>query len=78
MKLTVPQCPTCQRHAIGTVDVLPATALFNLPGTTGEVEYSGTSEIYWDSQHTQRGESQLPLLTCGEHEWESEIAGVEG
>ena len=75
MKLSVPNCPTCSKPAIGTVDQIPGTALFTEPDENGEVAYDGETRVHWDSQETQTGEHQLPLVTCGEHDWETKIDG---
>lgn len=76
MKLSVPSCPTCLKAAIGTVDLIPGTALFTDPDDDedGDIEYSGTTTVDWDGQETQTGPNQLPLVTCGTHDWESAIA----
>lgn len=78
MKLAIPNCPTCSKPAIGTVDVIPGTALFiKPPDSKRAVEYLET-RVHWDGQTTQLGPNQLPLLTCGEHEWESQIGANAG
>lgn len=73
MKLSVPNCPTCHKHAIGTVDLIPGTALFTDPDETGDVAYCGDTTVHWDAQETQTGANQIPLVTCGMHDWESAI-----
>ena len=73
MKLSIPLCPTCGKHAAGTVDIIPGIAVFTEPDGDGEVQYSGDTDIDWNGQEPRKGPNQLPLVTCGEHEWESEI-----
>lgn len=73
MKLSVPHCPTCRAPAIGTVDTVPGTALFTSLDEDGHVEYEGYTEMDWDGQETLTGEHEQPLVTCGQHSWESAI-----
>lgn len=76
MRLSVPNCPTCRKLAIGTVDLIPGTALFTDPDEEeddDDIAYCGETTVHWDGQETETGPNQLPLVTCGEHEWESAI-----
>src|SRR5688572_23271434 len=73
MRLFVLNCPTCARPAIGTVDLIPGTALFADHEGSGQVEFCGETLVHWDGQNTQTGMSRQPLVTCGAHEWETEI-----
>ena len=73
MRLAVPYCPTCHQPAVGTVDVIPAIALFTDIAPDGSVMYCGDTQVDWNGQLPRRGPNQLPLVTCGNHEWESQI-----
>ena len=73
MKLSVPNCPTCKAPAIGSVDLIPGTALFTDCDEDGNVDYYGETKVHWDGQRHENGENQLPLVTCGNHDWESAI-----
>jgi hypothetical protein len=73
--LTITNCPTCSKPAIGTVDLIPGTARFTDFNESGEVDYEGWTDVRWDSQQTQEGPNELPLVTCGVHEWETKIEG---
>lgn len=73
MHLSVPNCPTCHQPAIGSVERISGIAVFTAIEPDGSVEYEGETRVDWDGQETRRGPNQLPLLTCGEHQWESQI-----
>lgn len=60
-----------------TVDQIPGTALFTEPDENGEVAYEGYTRVHWDSQETQTGEHQLPLVTCGEHDGKRRSMAIE-
>lgn len=69
MKLDKPSCAQCGAKAIGTVDTLYATALFIDLSDEGEAEYSGSSDVHWDTQETVDEAGGLKKVTCGSHEW---------
>jgi hypothetical protein len=76
MKLHKPKCPKCGKPAVGTVERVPATALFggmvrNEDGTV-EVEYTGETVYDYDGDSTVKGPHGARLLTCGEHDWEDQ------
>lgn len=73
MRLSVPNCPTCRQPAIGTVDVIPGIALFTDIEPDGSTTYCDETRVDWDGQQTRLGPNQLPLVTCGEHHWESQV-----
>jgi hypothetical protein len=78
MKLSVANCPTCQKPAVGTVELIPGTAYFTDPDPEdGEVDFAGETKVDWGGQETRTGPNQLPLVTCGGHDWESAIEGRE-
>lgn len=66
------RCPACGEYAIGTVDMVPCCAEFDIDEATGEVEWSGHTEVYWDGQQTSLGGCGRMLLQCrAGHEWEA-------
>jgi hypothetical protein len=77
MKFTPMQCPTCRKHAIGTVETLPGVALFletdaGIPKTdaNGALEYSGETKIFWEGQMTEIDADGNWELQCEEgHSW---------
>ena len=61
------KCPECGDGAIGTVDMVPGWALFNV--LDDGVEWSGETKMFWDRQYSL-GEPGYPLLQChNRHEW---------
>lgn len=61
MKLSIPNCPTCAKPAIGTVDQIPGTAPFSEPDDDGEVDYCDETRVYWDGQeNAARRQSTAP------------------
>lgn len=76
-------CPECGEPARGTSDYVPGCALFTEPDEDGEVEYSGSTDCYWDGQ-TNAAEllgdledgdcdtSKTRLQCDSGHEWDAE------
>jgi len=73
MRFKVPKCPQCGADAIGTVERVWGIAEFDPPDEDGTVEYSGYTRILWDSQTTESTANDATLLTCGTHEWGSDL-----
>lgn len=79
MKLNIPFCPECGEPARGTVERLSGVATFDCEptGRDQHVEYSSSTEIWWDEQktvHQQVGSDNLPLVCCsGGHSWPTAI-----
>jgi len=73
MKFEIDKCPKCGGDIHGTEDTLYATAELIRDDETGEYEYEGRTEIWWDSQTTDAGPSGHPLVRCSdcEHIWET-------
>ena len=72
MKLKIFKCPTCKGLATGTLELLPGVAELNVD-ETGEADYSGTTDIQWDSQSSIKRRGKY-ILTCDNgHEWLSAI-----
>ena len=73
MKFEIDKCPKCGGDIHGTEDTLCATAELIRDDETGEYEYEGRTEIWWDSQTTDAGPSGHPLVRCSdcEHIWET-------
>jgi len=51
------------------------TALFDIDPDTGEAEYEGRTEIWWDGQQSDVDSQGRFRLTCEHgHEWRAEMA----
>jgi hypothetical protein len=58
----------------GTVDSVPGVALLNVDPHTGNAEYAGETEIWWDDQKTDRDSQGRFMLICDNgHVWPAEI-----
>ncbi len=71
MILKKPLCPTCNKPAKGTVETLQGIALF-IEGASPnlETDYSGTTEVDWDSQSTNEDEDGNIQVACEDgHFW---------
>lgn len=78
MKIKTCKCPECGELAQGTIERMTGLAELNIDEATGEAEYDGHTEVWWDEQKTVNGDNGLPLLQCpAGHEWESEIEGLQ-
>jgi hypothetical protein len=45
-------CPTCGQPALGTLERITGRAEFDGDPTEGEVQYGGSTEVFWDGQMT--------------------------
>lgn len=68
MKLNTPACPQCGKPAIGSCDLVTATAEFNGDPTKGEVEYDGQTKIHWDGQINEHDYDAAVMGDSGVHE----------
>ncbi len=84
MKLHNPNCPECGEPAHGTLERLTGYAQFaDVPEPGKAVEYSGSTEIWWDEQKTvhqhddptvPEAPDNLPLVVCHNgHTWPTVI-----
>ncbi len=82
MKVHQMLCPECGEPARGTVEPLSVVAEFaGEPQTGDDVEYSGSTEVWWDEQRTVHeevnladGPAKLPLVCCHNgHAWPTTI-----
>lgn len=70
MKFHPMHCPQCGEPARGTLDSIPGVAEFTEPAASGEVEYCGSTDVWWDEQKTERDVQGHFHLICHEgHDW---------
>lgn len=64
-------CDQCGETARGTLEKVWARADFgHVDRETGEFEYDGDTEVFWDSQETEKHPEGGDMLTCPNgHEW---------
>ena len=72
MRFSPDICPSCGKHAIRTIDSVPALALMDRDAD-GDYEYSNESKMCWDGQTTETDDEGRWLLDCGEHSWYAEL-----
>jgi hypothetical protein len=78
MKLGTLNCPICGRRAIGSVDIISATALLTIPDGMGEVEFTGTTDVHWDGQRNVSQVADTWRVTCAEgHEWDTSFTDTQ-
>jgi hypothetical protein len=76
MHFETPDCPTCRKRAIGTLEMVQATA--EVAFTNGNTaEYTGTTH-YGESYSLGRGPHILELVCPDGHEWPSYLLTAEG
>lgn len=75
MKLTNPICPECKHRAIGTIDLIPGTALFDdVPFKNKHVDFCGETDVFWDGQKTITNDKDESQVTCDSgHTWFTKI-----
>jgi hypothetical protein len=74
MKFSPVRCPTCGQLAKGTLETLPGMALLGIDPDTGEADYEGRTEIWWNDQRSNRDLQGRYMLTCENgHEWPAEM-----
>lgn len=70
MRFTPLLCPTCRKPARGTVERLAGVALLTEPDADDRVEYTGSTEVWWDEQRSvtdRRG--RIRVICPTGHEW---------
>ena len=79
MKLAKPKCLQCSCRAIGTVDLIPGTALFDaVPTLRRSVGWAGETKVCWDGQETITNENGESKVTCDNgHEWFTRVTHTE-
>lgn len=75
MQFEPSNCPECNEEPAGTLEDLTACAEFEKQ-PDGSYEYSGYTEVYWDSQmtrtvHSKQEGSKVVLLCDNGHDWEA-------
>jgi hypothetical protein len=74
MKFNPISCPECGELAKGTLETLPGMARLYIYPDTGEAEYEGATDIWWDGQKSDLDSEGRYLLTCANgHEWPAEM-----
>ena len=76
MRLEPFDCPQCGEVAKGTLETLSGVALLfkaidNNGNPTGEVEYDGYTEIFWNDQQTVHRNGNPVLICSSGHTWEA-------
>lgn len=75
MRFDPKDCPVCGEEARGTLKQVWGVALLQF-GVSGEAEYTGETDILWDSQTSETGpDGEGVVLCCSEcsHEWTAAI-----
>jgi hypothetical protein len=54
MKFSPFVCPECGRVAKGTLDTVPGVALLVIDEDSGEAEYGGYTEMWWDGRRSNK------------------------
>jgi len=77
MKFVKPRCPKCGELAVGTLEKLQGCAELDWQDEEGNAEYSGSTDIHWNSQETVRPTSNTVILYCANkgcyEDWVSEV-----
>jgi hypothetical protein len=78
MKISCPKCPECGGLAIGTLEELEAWARLDFDDN-GEAEYSGYTEVIWETQRTVVNiEDETVTLECeAGHQWRSKMDQID-
>jgi hypothetical protein len=75
MKFNPCRCPECGQDPMGLVESLEGIALFQelFEGDEPNCEYSGETEVDWDSQRSVRDGAGMVRLVCHlRHEWKAQ------
>ena len=78
MRFTRPSCPDCGKLANGTIETVWARACFIEPESISSslvFEYSGETDVWWDTQQTVVNRGRVMLNCENEHNWFSEKEG---
>lgn len=60
-----PQCPECNSTACGRVDIVYGLAAITEIRADGTVDWTGDTEINWDSQRPAHKVPRLECMDCG-------------
>ena len=74
MKFDPIKCPNCGENARGTLEDIVGVAEFAYDDDGKLLDYSGSTEVFWDDQTTRSGQNGggSVVLICHEgHEWEA-------
>jgi copper chaperone CopZ len=75
MKFSPLACPVCGKLARGTVETVKGVALMEIDPDTGEADYKGYTEIWWDEQMSDGDSEGRYILICDEgHDWPARLA----
>jgi hypothetical protein len=73
MKFNPVMCPRCGALAKGTLETVPGLALLDVDPDTGDAQYAGWTDIWWDDQKSVRDSKGHCMLACENgHEWPAE------
>jgi hypothetical protein len=73
MKITPSVCPECGLDVYGTCDQVASTVLLDQQ-EDGTFEYSGESEMHWDTSTTETNDNGQCRVCCENgHEWWANI-----
>jgi hypothetical protein len=73
MKYTVSRCPTCGGLPVAELNTVPVFASL-VENDDGGFDYSGNSEVDWNSQEPWLDEDGLTVVHCAEHHsWETDV-----
>jgi hypothetical protein len=73
MKFDPVKWPRCGKLAMGTLETLPGLAVLDIDPDTGEAQYGGWTDIWWDAQKSVHDSNGRCLLACkNAHEWTAE------
>ena len=74
MKFKPIACPEGAAPAQGTLDTIPGLALLNVDTETGEADYQGMTEVWWDDQRTIQDARGRHMLQCTNgYDWAAEM-----
>lgn len=73
MKITPSVCPKCGETVKGTCDLVASTVLLD-EDEDGSFDYSGESEMHWDTSTTETNDQDQWRVCCENgHEWWASI-----
>lgn len=75
MIIEKPNCPDCGLEAEGTLETIYGIACFSKIPETNEYEYTGSTDVNWDSQRTVDEPAGFVLVCRNGHQWASKIEG---
>lgn len=73
MKLAQPRCSICGELAVATMETVDGEALLTVDDD-GNAEYTGQTDIDWNSQRTKRDKFHNAYVVCPDgHEWVTQL-----